>query len=239
MPDMSDTARCRQCRYLLHSLPGCICPECGSWFDPLDPSSYDDPQRRHDWLRKHYRAEIRRFIAPPGILSCMILLWLWSWSFQPTVSLAAWYKMDRSLATPIVFTLLVVKLLHIPASWFVHRRLNPVLYPRRPYQDLRRWGAFFLLLITGIAMARPWLPLARFHASRAALESVIAAPPGQPGPRFCRIGLLDIEYIHLQWPWGGVFVQTEHDVNDNRYGFVFSPGGGKSSGEIAPGWRVE
>ncbi len=33
---------CRQCSYLLVSLPANRCPECGSEFDPSDPETFED-----------------------------------------------------------------------------------------------------------------------------------------------------------------------------------------------------
>ncbi len=151
------------------------------------------------------------------------------------ISLSAWSQFSRSPVTSILFPVLIVKILHIPVSWFAHRRLSSIVYPRRAYQGVRRWGAFTLLLLTAIAMARPWLPLIRFHANREALESAIAAGDVPP---FSRIGSLDIEYVRFEDRWGGVLVQTEHDGHDHRYGFLFVSGDAPRRDEIAPGWRL-
>ena len=36
------TMYCRQCRYTLHGLPESRCPECGTSFDPTNPSTFHD-----------------------------------------------------------------------------------------------------------------------------------------------------------------------------------------------------
>ena len=47
-----DDARCLGCRYMLRGLEHPVCPECGRAFDPADPATYLDPQRRQEfWAR--------------------------------------------------------------------------------------------------------------------------------------------------------------------------------------------
>jgi hypothetical protein len=239
---LPDTARCRHCGYLLRGLQANVCPECGGVFDPSNPDSYNDPQRRLEWLRRERRQALRMFIAPPGLVSYFVLGWLLAWQFRPTFSLAAWNELRYHDKSPIVFFLALLLMLWIPAGWLVHRRLDPAVYPRWQHQRLRRWGVFGLLLLSVMGLAQPWGVWARFHLSRAALESEIAtALQTGKAPRFCRIAWLDVEYIHLKWPRGGVFVQTEHDSkNDNRYGFRYDTGVHGGSSVTAPvRWRLE
>ncbi|MBW7906541.1 MAG: hypothetical protein LC135_16180 [Phycisphaerae bacterium] len=241
MRAVPNSARCRQCGYRLRGLSANVCPECGTAFDPSDPDSYDDPERRLEWLRRERRQALRMFIAPPGIVTYVVLAWLWAWQFRPTFSLAAWHQLVNHHATPIVCSMAILLMLWIPAGWLIHRRLDPALYPRWRNQGWWRWGLFSLLVASVLALAQPWGVWARFHLSRTALEAQIAgAQQGQAAARFRRIGWLDVEYVHLNWPRGGVFVQTEHDSDDGRYGFAYRAGDSGQGSTPGPGrWRIE
>ncbi|HMQ14773.1 MAG TPA: hypothetical protein PKC49_02255 [Phycisphaerae bacterium] len=240
-PLLAESARCRHCGYLLRGLPERVCPECGGAFDPNNPDSYADPQRRLEWLRRERRQALRMFVAPPGVVTYFVLVWVWAWQFKPTYSLAAWHRLVDHQATPIVFALALLLLLWLPAGALIHRRLSPVMYPRWRGQGVRRWGIFALLLLSVVGLAQPWVAWARFQLSRAALEAEVSrALQTRNPPRFCRIGRLDVEYLHLNWPRGGVFVQAEHDEHDARYGFTWIPGAaGANSTSASARWALD
>ncbi|MGI9014674.1 MAG: hypothetical protein ACR2GY_10545, partial [Phycisphaerales bacterium] len=51
MPEWHATKMiCRNCRYPLHGLDACRCPECGTAFDPSDPTTFFTPDPPIDWL---------------------------------------------------------------------------------------------------------------------------------------------------------------------------------------------
>jgi rubredoxin len=48
MSQMPDTAKCRECGYLLRGLTVHRCPECGIPFDPADPNTFDPGESAPD-----------------------------------------------------------------------------------------------------------------------------------------------------------------------------------------------
>ena len=76
MHDLPNSAVCRKCRYSLQRLPGCVCPECGTVFDPDDPDSYNDSARANEWLLRERRAVLEMLVAPPKVVSTIVIAYL-------------------------------------------------------------------------------------------------------------------------------------------------------------------
>ncbi len=62
-----DDAVCLRCGYALRGLPTCVCPECGSGFDPANRDSYG-PWRRRPSSREH-RGFVPAWLAASVVLA--------------------------------------------------------------------------------------------------------------------------------------------------------------------------
>ena len=67
---MENTVRCRTCHYWLRGLRGRHCPECGSPFDPADPSTY---------LTRKSHARAIWFVIVGVLAMCVFALWAFAY----------------------------------------------------------------------------------------------------------------------------------------------------------------
>ncbi|MBL8880761.1 MAG: hypothetical protein JNG88_16730 [Phycisphaerales bacterium] len=237
---LSDSAQCKHCGYALRNLPRNVCPECGSEFDPANADSYRDPRRHRDAVRDKTRQFVKLCIGPPGVVSMVLVIIVAAWHVPATTSLAAWCQLASPAENCLLWMAVYLTMAQCLIGAVVHRLLDPAVYPPWPAQSARRWTICIALTVVLLLTVRPWVSLARLRASRAALEAVIATTDASNSPRLCRIGLLDVQYIHHHWPptetdprRSCVFVQTESD-GEGRYGFLYYPPGSTAGS----GWQI-
>lgn len=74
----NDEARCRRCRYALRGLDSRLCPECGTSFDPADPSTWWKPRFEQRLMRVPF-ASASRLATIVGWLWLIALYWAALW----------------------------------------------------------------------------------------------------------------------------------------------------------------
>jgi len=70
------TRYCRQCQYVLDGLTENRCPECGTTFEPGDPSTYWRTPQGPRSLVDRTAAAWRDCLASAACLAAMLVLWL-------------------------------------------------------------------------------------------------------------------------------------------------------------------
>ncbi|MBN2560433.1 MAG: hypothetical protein JXQ75_05830 [Phycisphaerae bacterium] len=243
--ELPEDAVCIKCGYSLRGLAEHRCPECGSEFDPLDPSTF--VRRRDVWWRG--------WAHPPGNLTVIGTLVLGSIAF-----------LDGSLPGPLFpfiacFYVFIASffLLFCVVDYLV--RVVAVLYNRRagaeaPNGSVRRgrwrWGVLPLSICLIVSVyVYPWPTFIRFKLSQSAFEEAAkaclrdAANTGPSGEKRESkvLGLYYVQRVTSRDP-GFVFFRVSHEWLA-EYGFVYrhddaarTPGMLSLKQCLAPRWYI-
>lgn len=228
--NLSETAVCLNCRYMLRGLESPVCPECGRQFDPSNPITY---------THRSHRDICYRWIHPPRNWLRYILI---GWAVVvlllatdpgspiydvPSVLIAGPNYWVRSVPTirlslAMGFICLAIALQH--AAMRKLRKRSRKLGVAPPDSPLMKWwwAPLCVSLVLSIAVYS-WPIWIGFQLSRSSLEAVakrqLAIGTGKLGRQNCGIYSLD----------GVLIYPLEHDVaflsvDGKRYsGFIYSP----------------
>jgi hypothetical protein len=248
-------ARCRKCKYKLKGLPEPICPECGTGFDPGDPSTYRIDRRVSLW-RGWARPPSRRYCWVAAVATVIYLLG----ATNPVGVFGLMATGEPFL--PGVFALIVCVIVPIVIGFDFALRAtsslaNIVFPPDESMQpgkgrgiSVRWFVAPACAVIAASALLTEWPLAARFGASRAEFErtatKVLAAASkpvdplsyfGEHVPADRWVGWYYVQLIRVDSVRGTV----EFIIDGSSmawWGFYFDPTGrtGFASKPIIPAW---
>lgn len=246
--NVPDTARCRVCDYLLRGLPGPVCPECGTHFDPNDPATFRDPARPKE-------RRVPKPLEPPSVfylsvLGCLIAgLMLWRGTVVGAID---WYTAMDEEGGCWVYLLVAAPLMDYVRRWVRVRDRRAMVIPdllEELDRHIGRWRALTVLVVLLVVlMVWPLSAALRFYASWPALDAAankyLVNPSAPTGRQW--IGLFHVEQI---WGRGQGFVwfEVQHNGAGDRYGIAryeippwqADSGRGRSRISLGAGWYIE
>ncbi len=119
-----DLAYCRSCGYLLRGLEAPFCPECGTSFDPGDPTTYRTP------LEPQTSRPVRLVSEGAVLLACVLILPRLVTGRTPRLLKSVLGPHDGVILTVAVFSLAAIALL-IALLLFAQERSAPLRFSLR------------------------------------------------------------------------------------------------------------
>ena len=231
-----DDATCVRCGYRLVHLPRQTCPECGSWFDPNDHSTF---------LRASSKAGWRRWARPPAVTECSVFIGLSGYGLVNASGPAQWEAasicMVGLVGVPLWLGFVAAYLVRLVACW---RDRGGTVRDRGGQRHRRRWAVVpVCILLIYSSFAYPWPMMLRFRLSQSAFKAALKDhQSGTFTPRRW-VGLYhvkkvnDIIYLNNRPPSIGFI--TGHSIAD-PVGFAYDPLPSHPMGykavEVAPSW---
>ena len=163
-----EQAVCLGCGYRLRGLPSQVCPECGRWFDPNDPSTYG---KSDAWAW-------RRWARPPSLGECIGVALLTLMGVVGASGPAQWGAHEICfnclLGIPLWLSLNAVFILRAVSSAHARQRAGRDIRPA-PRRHRGRWivSPVCVLLVLS-TFEYPWPLMVRFRLSQAAFEAAVA-----------------------------------------------------------------
>jgi len=210
-PPLPAGAVCLECEYQLRGLSTNVCPECGTSFDPDDPSTYG-PQS----TRRTKKARQHPTILDGVLLFASILFLL--------VDISGPGQSMLRLGGSIVATLLVFKLGNERIGRPSKRRSRGNRHGNQPKRSWRyRWWPPLMLTLLITACLYPWPAYLRFQVSKSAFETALKGIPATTGTMPLPIGLYRIQAITTKRT-GCVFFRVETGpASFEAHGFWYVP----------------
>lgn len=219
---LDENATCMGCGYRLANLPTQRCPECGRWFEPNDPTTYDNRWCLPQW---------RRWANAPSSAECWILISFTLFGVLNASGPAQWESLINCFSgfvcVPVSIGIGIVYFSRVAACWRDRLRAaqDQDYACRRPKW---RWLVMpMCLALVASTFIYPWPLMVRFSLSRIAFDA--AVKDYQAGRRFSGgkwIGLYyvdqveEIEYFGNRPP--SVFFITGSSIAD-PVGFTYDP----------------
>lgn len=155
------------CAYWLVNLPTQRCPECGRWFDPADPSTYQQASKKVGW---------RRLASSLSSRQCVIFAVLSLYGIVNASGPAQWEAgsicMVAFVGVPLWLGILLLYVVRTAATWLDRERAK--LDDSERSGRWRWWVVPICAVLVVSSWIYPWPLLLRFRLSQTAFEAAVA-----------------------------------------------------------------